>query len=196
MAKNNRTPDRIQAVWNILGGEDGIDRLLAGELKVVEVHPREFPVWKTVKLGTCKTPGAYYMALKEAGVNISPLCSGTLDRITCSKGEIDLDLVALSVADLGLKEDARYTNICAKAQEFGLELCPAEVGPALRLQYGDQPEGEELRIAMKDLIDCSGDLDIFVVEHDGNGLLLYSLGCPDLVSNVGCSLVFIKPCRK
>ena len=36
MAKNNKTVDRIQAVWNILGGEDGIDRLLRGEIRVSE----------------------------------------------------------------------------------------------------------------------------------------------------------------
>ena len=34
MSKNNRTVDRVQAVWNILGGEKGVDRLLRGELKV------------------------------------------------------------------------------------------------------------------------------------------------------------------
>lgn len=36
MARNNATVDRIQAVWNILGGEDGVDRLISGELEVVQ----------------------------------------------------------------------------------------------------------------------------------------------------------------
>ena len=36
MAKNNRTVDRIQAVWNILGGEEGVDQLLRGDLVVSE----------------------------------------------------------------------------------------------------------------------------------------------------------------
>jgi len=40
MAKNNRTVDRIQAVWNILGGEEGVDRLIKGEITVSEPkHP-------------------------------------------------------------------------------------------------------------------------------------------------------------
>lgn len=34
MAKNNRTIERIQAVWNILGGEEGVDRLIRGEITV------------------------------------------------------------------------------------------------------------------------------------------------------------------
>ncbi len=37
MAKNNTTVDRIQAVWNKLGGEEGVDRFLRGEFTVVEV---------------------------------------------------------------------------------------------------------------------------------------------------------------
>lgn len=31
MASNNRTIDRIQAVWNKLGGEEGVDRFLEGD---------------------------------------------------------------------------------------------------------------------------------------------------------------------
>lgn len=34
MSKNNKTVDRIQAVWNILGGEEGVDLLLRGEITV------------------------------------------------------------------------------------------------------------------------------------------------------------------
>lgn len=34
MAKNNSVPDRIQAVWNVLGGDEGIDKILSGEIKV------------------------------------------------------------------------------------------------------------------------------------------------------------------
>jgi hypothetical protein len=36
MAKNNKTVDRIQAVWNILGGEEGVSRLLRGEITISE----------------------------------------------------------------------------------------------------------------------------------------------------------------
>ncbi len=36
MSKNNRTADRVQAVWNILGGEEGVDLLLSGEITVTE----------------------------------------------------------------------------------------------------------------------------------------------------------------
>lgn len=36
MAKNNETVDRIQSVWNKLGGEEGINKLLSGEWIVGE----------------------------------------------------------------------------------------------------------------------------------------------------------------
>lgn len=37
MAKNNTTVDRIQAVWNLLGGEEGVEKLLNHRIKLIEV---------------------------------------------------------------------------------------------------------------------------------------------------------------
>lgn len=40
MAKNNATVDRIQTVWNMIGGDEVIDELLAGNLKLrIETAP-------------------------------------------------------------------------------------------------------------------------------------------------------------
>ncbi len=175
---------QVEAIINKLGGEQGALRFLRGEL-VISVKPIELPVWKTVKLGTCKTPDEYRKALKKAGRSIGDWGGDILGRISCSQEETDLDLVVLTVADLGFKDGACYADICAKASELGLELCPAEVGPALRLQYGDQPKGERLRIAMEAIADRDGDLNIFAVEHDGDVLLHGAYGRPDHVSRAG-----------
>jgi hypothetical protein len=43
MSKNNKTIDKIQAVWNIIGGDDGADALIRRELVI---RPAE-RVWKT-----------------------------------------------------------------------------------------------------------------------------------------------------
>jgi hypothetical protein len=52
-----------------------------------------------------------------------------------------------------------------------LELCPAEVGPHLRLQY---PEKEEwFLIAMEPIIARDGDPDVFYLDGDGDLLGLY-----------------------
>lgn len=185
---------QVEAIINKLGGEQGALRFLHGEPVVSAAKPIEFPVWKTVKLGTCKTPDEYRKALKKAGRRIGDFGDDILGRITCSKEEIDLDLVVRSVADLGFKNGACYVDICAKAQELGLELCPAEVGPALSLQYGDQPKDEWIRIAMEAIADHDGRfgrLGVFGVEHVGGGLWLYgSGGRPDDVWIAGGRCVF------
>ena len=162
---------QVEAIINKLGGEQGALRFLRGELVVSVAKPVEFSVWKTVKLGTCKTPDEYRRALKSAGRSIGDLSDEILGRITCSEEEVDLDLVVLSVGDLGFNKGARYADICAKAIELGLELCPDEVGPALRLQYGDQPKDERLSIAME-AIAGRVSLNIFYVENDDGELWL------------------------
>ncbi len=214
MAKSNRTVDRIQAVWNKLGGEESIDRLLSGQtavvpsiIKVIGEHyynlqghdgvsvwpAQKFPIWKTVKLGTCKSPDEYRTALKKAGRRISDWGDDMLGRITCSQDEVDLNLVILSVGDLGFKGSTRYSDICAKTVELGLELCPAEVGPALRLQYGDQPRDEWLRIAMEAIAARDGRHSVFGLEHSNGVLWLYVKYChPDSVWSADFRFVFVR----
>lgn len=191
-ASENLTLGQMNAIVKKLGGEWNALRFLRGELLVSAAKPVEMPVWKTVKLGTCKTPDEYRKALKKAGRRTGDWGDDILGRISCSKEENDLDLVVMSVGDLGFKDGAKYSDICAKAVELGLELCPAEVGPALRLQYGDQPSGEWLRIAMEAITGRGGDLYVFYVVRDVGDLWLggYS-GHPDDVWDARSRFVFV-----
>ena len=43
--------------------------------------------------------------------------------------------------DLGFPDGATTAQLFKRASELGLELCPPELGPHLRLEYLDQPEG-------------------------------------------------------
>ena len=170
-ASANLTAGQLDAVVKKLGGDVGVQRFLRGELRVVETEQREFPIWKTIKLGVYKSPDAYRDAL-EAGKHLSGAWVSDLfgkPACTCASEEIDVDLVVLSVADLGFKEGALYSQICERAPAIGLDLCPAEVGPALRLAYGNQPRGERLVIATKPFTDSGDDLDLFVMEVSGGG---------------------------
>lgn len=62
-------------------------------------------------------------------------------------------------------------KVYERASEFGWGLSPAEVGLHLHRVY-DQPEGEELLIAMIPIPDFDDDLNIFGLSCDSTGLLL------------------------
>ncbi|PIT92392.1 MAG: hypothetical protein COU08_02710 [Candidatus Harrisonbacteria bacterium CG10_big_fil_rev_8_21_14_0_10_42_17] len=95
---------------------------------------------------------------------------------------MDVDLVVRSVNELGFPEGALYDTIIARARERGLDLCPAEVDPQLKLQYTDQPMDEWLHIAMEPITDMIGNLRIFFVGHDEDGRWLSTDRCsPDIV---------------
>jgi len=130
-----------------------------------------FKVWKTIKLGTgLKTDDAFRKALKAGGHYISDWANDILGKpaFKASKTEMEVGLMNVSVAELGFKNGAKLSDIYKRAQELGLELCPAEVGPQLCLQYKDQPNGERLLIGMKPITDSDGDLGVFGVERGGD----------------------------
>lgn len=65
----------------------------------------------------------------------------TDDRFTTSDTKYRLQTVELAVGNLGFPDGATTVQIFKRANELGLELCPHELGPHLRLEYLDQPEG-------------------------------------------------------
>lgn len=176
MKYNDFTLGQIEAVLNKLGGIEGVMDFLSGKtiVKVPSDEKTLFNVWKTIKLGNYKNADEFRKALKKNGFKTGDWANDILDKpaFTVAGAEEEIQLVNVSVADLGFKNGATYKGICAKAKELGLELCPNEVGPQLRLQYKDQPKGEHLCIAMEPITDSDGDLHIFNVGRDDDGLWL------------------------
>ena len=164
MKYNEMTWGQMEAVINKLGGYDAVMKFLRGEF-VVKMIERSFAIWKAIILGFHQSPSAYCKALKANGCRIGEYADQILDKIRVSETEVQLDLVVKTVAELGFKDGACRDAIYARAIELGLELCPAEVGPALRLAYLDQPYGEWLRIAMEPIADSDGNLKVFEVDH-------------------------------
>lgn len=82
-----------------------------------------------------------------------------------------VDLVRLTVRDLGFPSGATTDEIYRRAQELGLELCPAEVGPRLRLEL-DQPLGDYFFIGMESFPGRDGEPHVFMLERNGGGLWL------------------------
>ena len=147
-----------------------------GDSAETEAVP-EFKVWKTIKLGTgLKAADGFRQALKEGGFKIGDGANDILGQpaFTAAAEETEIDLVKVSVAELGFKDGAHRKDVYKRALELGLELCPAEVGPQLRLQYKDQPNGEWLLIAMEPIADSDGDPYVFPVVHVRAGFWLHA----------------------
>ena len=97
-------------------------------------------------------------------------------EFTVSKTPESISLIRLKVSDLGFPKGATTEEIYQKAEELGLELCPAETGPQLRKQYINQPLDEWLNIGMKQIVDSDGSPNVFYLRRLGGGLWLRGSG--------------------
>lgn len=82
--------------------------------------------------------------------------------------------IKLKVRDLGFPNGATTQKIYEKAEELGLDLCPPETGPQIRLHYEEifkreQPQGEWFCIGMKQISDSDGHPSVFVVRRNDDG---------------------------
>jgi hypothetical protein len=139
---------------------------IKGKFKQVE----SFKTWKTIKIGTgLKTPDDFRKELTENGFRIEGLANSIIDQpgFTTSDEGNEVELVKLTIRELGFKNGASIEQIYAMAIELGLDLCPSEVGPQLRLQYKKQPNPESIRIAMEPIVDFRGNLYVFGVRENG-----------------------------
>ena len=173
-----------------LGGDNG-DRWrdkLANMLREAA-----FPTWRKLQIGLLRSAESYRGLLADGGFKVSEYAGQILNKTKLVRVLTELELVVVSVAELGFAEGATFAQIVERAQQLGLEVCPAEVGPALRSAYKDQPKGEWLRIAMKPIAGSGGGLLVFNVEHDDGGLWLSTLWFgPQCVFNPDGRWVFVR----
>ena len=151
---------------------------------------QDFQTWKTIKLGTGDD---FCRVLKSAGHRVSDWAEDLINQpaFRVASKELKLKLVRVTVVELGFKDGATREQIYNRAKELGLELCPAEVGPQLRLQYKDQPMGEWLRIAMEPITVSGGDLRVFsVVRFEDDSWLSCHYGNPGAFWNADDGWVF------
>ena len=140
----------------------------------------EFAVWKTIKLGVGPRSGEGLLrAILAAGFDEDAgNASSCLKRhFAPHPKEEEVDLVALEMHQVGyFPSGIRANDLTARAVELdgiyrwaehvGLDLCPMEVGPQLRLAYKNQPMSEDVLIAMEPLALSTRTRDqIFVVWH-------------------------------
>jgi len=164
-----------------LSGEDGEQWMRATKKMLRRENPWEgLSIWKTIKLGTgLKTADDFRRSLKDNGNCIGGWANDLLGKSefenSVSKEEAEVDLVIFTTAQLTGKANGGTTaEVFAGAERLGLKKCSAEVGPQLRRQNADQPNGERLLIGMEPIRDSDGDLSVFNVVHDDNGRWLNS----------------------
>lgn len=153
--------------------QDGLQSFLQKSSKK-KMGPN-FPVWKTIRLGMgLKTADDFRHALRAGGYRIGDWANCLFDRsaFNAAGQEMEVNLVRVSSSELGFPKGAARQQIYDRAKELGLDLCPPEVGPQLRLQYKGQPKGEWLTIGMKPITDSDDNLMLFSVVDGGDDLWL------------------------
>jgi hypothetical protein len=132
-------------------------------------------VWRTIAVGTYRSATALHDALVTKGVHVGDLAGQMLRlpafRLVSAPTRIDLTLLAVRELVPGSAR-ASFGQIHAHAIEAGFDLCPAEAGPQLRLQYPDQRVGEYLMVGMKPLPAADGSDACFVVGNGGAGAII------------------------
>ena len=107
--------------------------------------PASFQIWRTTTLGSHKGVDGYRDALDAAGIKIGDSADEILGRpmFPYATVKTEVALVLFSVEELGVDVRASsLSGVYKRARQIGLEMCPAEVGPRLRLDYRNQPLGE------------------------------------------------------
>jgi len=156
-------------------------------------------IWKTITVGEYKGVNAVRAAIDASPcpIRLGESADEILGRpaFQYAKKPTQLDLTVVSVLDLGFDGDgATLREIYARALGIGLELCPAEAGPILRLTYLDQPIGEFLNIAMHPIPRYDGGLVDLSIGNGGAGLVLIGgYGGLNLVYAGRARFVFVRP---
>ena len=128
----------IEAVFNKLGGIQGVELFLANKTKVVSaVNLTEGPpILKIIELGTKKSRRELESVLEQKGFSSNYLVKNVLDRGSNILSERKaLTLVAVSAAELGFKTVPKYQTILDSAfEKFSLRHCPTEVALQICIQ--------------------------------------------------------------
>ena len=155
----------------------------------------DLPIWKTVRLDTQKSAAGLREALTTWPFGLGDSASAILEKAIAEGSATNaVNLVVLSASEMGFEEEnVRLSDFYARARELGLELCPAELGPLLRLQFLDQRLGDFVHIAMKPIA-TNGDLIDFTVANGGAGLLLIGgEASPEEIVAATMRFVFVLP---
>ncbi|MDW0118557.1 helicase [Sporosarcina thermotolerans] len=108
----------------------------------MKMYPDFQAISKTIEIGGL-TKLQLTRKLQQQSISLNEYAERLFsnDKFTTSKTKYNLKTVELTIRNLGFPEGATMPQIFNRAEELGLDLCPLEVGPHLRLAYLNQPEG-------------------------------------------------------
>lgn len=106
------------------------------------------------------------------GYRVSDYAGDLMKKMPTLKDQKTISLVIATPSVMRLTGNPTTEQIYERADKLNWDLCPAEVGPHLRLAYKDQPMNELLYIGMKQIADRSGGPNVFGVARDDGGLWL------------------------
>ncbi len=140
MSKYPNTLGRIEAVWNILGGEDGVDRLLRGEITIAEPDRRfeekDGVIYITVT-SDGKTGAEWVAHFEKKGIRLTKYAKSFLlsDDFKPTKGVTYR--IAILKGMLFSDSDRVTKKIRAEADRRNLGKPNAEVGCLIRDNFSD-----------------------------------------------------------
>lgn len=126
-----------------------------------------FPVWKTLDLNLRSLGIRNGDDLVRALSCSNMPAEGILSSFSFFSVGRPVRLVRVSLEDLGLRAGASLGVIYDQARRIGLDLCPTEVGPCLKLHHEDQLRGQALIIGMLPVYDDRQRPRIFMLTADG-----------------------------
>jgi len=133
----------------------GIFDVLPPQIEYIYTSFLEGRIRKESLLIGGKTTEQLEALLTEQGIKISWYAQDMLRSKDFQPLEIpeNITTIRMKVGDFGFDLNPTTDELYERAKAFGLELCPAETGPHMRLVDVNQPRGKEYYIAMKPITD-------------------------------------------
>lgn len=116
--------------------------------------------------------GEWLVGLRQVPCRTGLSASEVLESLAPDDVPGRVDVVRCAVGDLCAEDRVSLRDLYECAAGRGLQLCPAALAPRLRLDYLDQPRGEWLYVAMRQMPDRDGSPSIFSLDCDTYGCWL------------------------
>jgi hypothetical protein len=146
------TSGLLKAIIDALSGKEGRYWMTVFKKTLRKENPfekRKWPKWKTIVAGKYWRAQNALDAFRASEFKISQTIREMFEGTFFSGNEKMADLIIVTPEDLGFKDHTYLHEFYERAiDEYGLRLCESQIGPLLREQYLDQPNGW-LFIAMK-----------------------------------------------